>query len=158
MAGLGASLLTFILFLVGKVNVKMTMTMGGMSSSGKEKIKIMDIVTNENDAFDEVLGTARIFTLIAFILVVVALVYFVASVVLDVLKVKLPVAKADLIGAVVLVVAVVCFGLVQFFGDKEGSKQTMLMEMSIQTLASAIFYVSLVAGAGAVAANVVLKD
>ena len=122
----------------------------------KESFKISEVLGNNGDLeglFDETLGTARVFAIIAVVLVAIAAVAFAVSLVLELLNKKLPVAQFDLIAAVVLVVGAVVFGVAGFMTDK-----FMGMTYCIQTFTSVAFFVGLVAGAGAVASAVVLKD
>lgn len=153
--GLGGSVLALLIMLVTKVTFKVSATVAGMSQSMDQKFKFMDVITNKENAFDDM--TCRTIVLFAFILVILAVLYFAASVVLEVMGKKLPVAQADLIGAGVIVFAAVLLVLAQFFAEKE-SEGGYTLKVAIQTLSYIGTYVTLLAGVGAGAAAVVLKD
>lgn len=158
--GLATSVVTLLLFLIGKVTLKATAVVAGETvMSEKESGKIFEIIENENGAFDDV--KFRTTVVIGFILVLVATVYFIVSVVLDCLGKKLPVANLDLIGAIVLVVGVAVYAISQFVVYKDTETVmgiTATGKMTLQTLACFSTYLMLAAGAGAVATQVVLKD
>ena len=155
LVGLGASLVSVFLLFVGKIEAKATASYMGMTQSMKDEGRIWEIISNKDEAWNDV--SFRTVLVIAFALVAIAAVYFAVSVVLEVLGKKLPVAQLDLVGAIVLAAGAVLFAFAQFVVEK----QTMMgaeVKMTLQTLSCAVTYLMLVAGAGAVAAQVVLKD
>jgi len=157
--GLGASLVSLILLFVGKVGAKMKVSAGDYSVSEKDEGRIWEIITNKDDIWDDV--TFRTVVVIAFALVLVAAIYFAVSVILEVLGKELPTAKLDLVGAIILLAGAVVFAFTQFVAYKDSETMmgvTATMKMTLQTLSCVTTYIMLVAGAGAVAAQVVLKD
>ena len=125
----------------------------------KEKGKIFELIENENGVFDDIAFRTTVY--IGFILALIATVYFIVSVVLELTGKKLPFAKLDLIGAIVLAVGVVVYAISQFIVYKDTESMmgvTATTKMTLLTLSSFATYVMVAAGAGAVAAQVVLKD
>ena len=109
--GFGASALTLILMLLVKVTVKVTYSAAGQSMSDKVKFKFMEVVTNKENAFDDMFF--RTLVAIAFVLVVIAVLYFAVSLVLEVIGKKLPVAQLDLVGGAVLALAAIVLVVAQ---------------------------------------------